>query len=141
MDRYVRQQCVTLGCTLMGESGGYYKGRKVYRRKCYKCRIQESPKLMLTKKYIAYKQSAEKRDISFEISKEELTDLVSRKCHFCGGGGFGIDRIDNNVGYIKDNCVPCCTICNKMKSDRDVDIFLNQCEKIYKFNNEHTLDF
>lgn len=29
----------------------------------------------------------------------------------------GIDRIDSNKGYTTDNCVPCCTPCNRMKLD------------------------
>lgn len=37
-------------------------------------------------------------------------------------------------GYFDDNVVPCCKICNAMKRDFDLDTFLNQAEKIYKFN-------
>lgn len=27
----------------------------------------------------------------------------------------GVDRYDNNIGYLKENCVPCCTSCNSRK--------------------------
>lgn len=43
----------------------------------------------------------------------------------------GIDRIDNNSGYTIDNCVPCCPDCNQMKSNRQLDDFLNRIEMIY----------
>jgi hypothetical protein len=33
----------------------------------------------------------------------------------------GIDRVINTVGYTVNNCVPCCFVCNKAKSDRDLD--------------------
>jgi 5-methylcytosine-specific restriction endonuclease McrA len=29
----------------------------------------------------------------------------------------GIDRVDNSIGYTPDNCVPCCTQCNRIKLD------------------------
>ena len=28
----------------------------------------------------------------------------------------GVDRVDNSLGYIKENCVACCKICNNAKS-------------------------
>ena len=28
----------------------------------------------------------------------------------------GIDRKDNTRGYEPDNCLPCCGLCNRMKS-------------------------
>lgn len=41
------------------------------------------------------------------------------RCH-------GIDRIDSGQGYIQGNVVTCCAVCNQMKSDLDVSIFLDQ---------------
>lgn len=42
----------------------------------------------------------------------------------------GIDRVDNNVGYTIDNCVPCCSICNRMKGDMSTDDFLAHVKRI-----------
>jgi hypothetical protein len=36
-----------------------------------------------------------------------------------------IDRINSDLGYTVDNCVPSCWPCNEMKSDRSTDIFLS----------------
>ncbi len=47
----------------------------------------------------------------------------------------GIDRIDSNVGYILENCVPCCFPCNFAKSDRTQKEFIAWVKKIY----HHTL--
>ena len=44
----------------------------------------------------------------------------------------GIDRKDNNIGYIIENCVSCCGICNRMKMDMSYDDFLNHIRLIYK---------
>lgn len=45
----------------------------------------------------------------------------------------GIDRLNPNIGYQKDNCVSCCTICNYMKHTLQKEDFLKQVEKIYDF--------
>ena len=57
-------------------------------------------------------------------------------CHFGIYGGYtynGIDRKDNNLGYEKANCVPCCKRCNQMKNDMTMDEFINQ---IININNK-----
>lgn len=50
----------------------------------------------------------------------------------------GIDRINSNKGYEKDNCVSCCPICNRMKLDLSLEDFYAHIEKIYKkrFNDQ-----
>jgi hypothetical protein len=46
-----------------------------------------------------------------------INDYIDDKCKskFCG-----IDRMDNNIGYTIDNCVPCCIICNMMKGNKSI---------------------
>lgn len=48
--------------------------------------------------------------------------LISKPCTYCKlpldqRYGYGLDRIKNNKGYTKDNVVPCCTECNRIRSD------------------------
>jgi 5-methylcytosine-specific restriction endonuclease McrA len=58
------------------------------------------------------------------ISKEEFNDLSARECHYCGKKGpNGIDRVDNNKGYLKENCVPCCKHCNYAKGNLSMEDF------------------
>ncbi len=98
-----------------------------------------------------YKYSAKKRKIDFNLTKREMKDLTQKKCYYCDSepssvasgkslyGNYvynGIDRIDSNKGYEKDNCVACCSMCNMMKKDYSVDNFLKKVEKIY---NKHLL--
>lgn len=45
----------------------------------------------------------------------------------------GIDRLINSIGYIVDNCVPCCSICNTAKGSMDVDIFYRWIITIAKY--------
>ena len=65
------------------------------------------------------------------LSYEEFLEFTKiSSCHYCtapiawsehnfkNGWAYNLDRKDNNTGYLKDNCVVCCTRCNFSKSDR-----------------------
>jgi hypothetical protein len=71
---------------------------------------------------------------AWSITYEEFLSFVKIKlCHYCKAGGlwplsFGLndengeykfrsnlDRKDNSISYIKDNCVVCCPSCNEAK--------------------------
>jgi len=81
--------------------------------------------------YGSYKYAAKKRGLDWQLSKGEFRLLTSGDCWYCGAtpsnthsrsrreyGQYpynGIDRIDNKVGYIYDNCVACCKQCNYAK--------------------------
>jgi len=41
-----------------------------------------------------------------------------------------LDRIDNSVGYTKENSKPCCFMCNRIKSDFNLDELIEKIEKI-----------
>lgn len=49
--------------------------------------------------------------------------LLEQKCHYCGFFDYDdytyqtVDRKDSNVGYIRDNCVTSCLVCNRAKND------------------------
>ncbi|MCM1500772.1 MAG: hypothetical protein NC124_20125 [Clostridium sp.] len=97
-------------------------------------------------RYCEYRNNAKRRNIEFQITSDEFKYLISQECYYCGGysieynkdsRGNGIDRKDNNRGYIFDNCVPCSWVCNCMKSKMDEDNFLNHISKIYKMRVEN----
>ena len=50
---------------------------------------------------------------------EEL--IQNTRCHYCWGflnrTGHGLDRMDNSLGHLCYNVVPCCKRCNKIKSN------------------------
>ena len=94
--------------------------------------------------YGAYQRSAKKREISFSLSVEEFIDLCKRDCVYCGrkpeerdyGYGrvptksSGIDRINNYIGYVLENCVPCCTWCNYSKRELSMGDFVENCTRV-----------
>jgi len=93
-----------------------------------------------------YKSNARKRNLNFELTYSDFKSLVISSCIFCGDAGdnilrkkgyaefnyCGIDRIKNDIGYTKENCVSCCQFCNEAKNSWSLDTFLNKCEKIAK---------
>jgi transposase len=89
-----------------------------------------------------YKQGAAKRSLDFHLTREAFESLINRSCYYCGSSPAlrkvngsdlicnGIDREDNNKGYYIGNCLPCCKICNIMKSTLSRDEFIEHCRKI-----------
>jgi len=106
--------------------------QKKYRRNnLKKCRKEEGKyRLTLKGKYLNYKQNAKQRGLIFGITSDEFMRLINKPCHYCGGESGGIDRLDNSVGYLKDNIVSCCSMCNYMKRIYSKEDFINQCIKI-----------
>lgn len=44
----------------------------------------------------------------------------------------GIDRIDSEVGYTKENTVPCCKYCNTAKNTMSYNEFIEWIKRVYK---------
>lgn len=46
-----------------------------------------------------------------------------------------IDRVNNELGYVEGNMVPCCDICNKAKRNLPLSVFLQWIERLKKYDN------
>ena len=56
---------------------------------------------------------------------EGIAMIMAMACGYCGKGGpSGIDRYDNDAGYLVGNLVPCCTVCNMAKGAAPIELFL-----------------
>ena len=99
--------------------------------------------------YQSYIKMAKKRDYSFGLSQKQFEKLINDNCFYCGqpplrkyrgyvrdlGLSFnGVDRMNNSIGYILENCVSCCTTCNYMKRIMTAEQFLLHIKKIYSFS-------
>lgn len=98
--------------------------------------------------FYSYKSNAVKRGILFNLSIQEFGILINGDCFYCGkhpdmmfrrkynqNGKYkynGIDRVDNSVGYVPNNCVSCCKKCNAAKKSVTIEI----ARKIIKFVEE-----
>jgi len=88
--------------------------------------------------YSEYKRSANKRNLIFQISEKEFLDFEDSFCNYCGVGldQIRLDRVDNNMGYITTNVVPCCSTCNFLKHTLGKKEFLEHIKKIYLHQKE-----
>jgi hypothetical protein len=101
-----------------------------------------------------YKGNAKKRNLEFQLSLEEFRKFIFDKCNYCGSEPTlstfvssqknrrnkeiicnGIDRMDNSIGYMINNCITCCSICNGAKSNLSYEEFQNWIRKLVSVNN------
>ena len=144
----VVNKCVSCGKNFKSLKKTWIRGTK----KCSSCRTRESQNLghgisSMNSVYSGYKTKCKKKGLDFKISKELFMKMIILNCHYCDSvpsndkksanntGDFsynGIDRIDNDNGYIDGNIVTCCKICNYAKNTMSYDDFLSWIKKAYK---------
>lgn len=98
-------------------------------------RRKEDEEYLIDKIYGQYKKGAKERNLAFDLSKNKFGYLIFQRCYYCGCIESnireikkyktneidrvlkynGIDRIDNTMGYVESNVVPCCKTCNIAK--------------------------
>lgn len=95
------------------------------------------------------KRSARERGYEWALTKEQVKEITQRPCFYCGAepyqeikdgyngfnGGLkynGIDRVDNSRGYMIDNVVPCCGMCNYAKRDHPVGDFKEWARRLFE---------
>lgn len=106
------------------------------------------------KLYDNYKRAAKRRNYDFNLNFDSFSNLILKNCFYCNSSPSmtynygksvkidssldykdfkynGIDRIDNTKGYIIENCVPCCKICNNSKSTLTKEEWFEWIQKIY----------
>lgn len=69
-------------------------------------------------KFNQYKSNATSRGHVFALPRALFDDLITDRCFYCGAEPDpvnGIDRVDNDKGYLEDNVVSCCRMCNASK--------------------------
>lgn len=95
----------------------------------------------LKQKFTQFKASLKHRDIESSLTFNNFVALFRKsECFYCGGESTGLDRLDNNIGYSIDNCVPCCRTCNRVKGDildyEETFIVINAIQKVRQFHEK-----
>jgi hypothetical protein len=96
--------------------------------------------------YDDFRRRAERRGNQWNLTKEQVKDIISKPCHYCGisysnhagkhsdfNGSIkynGLDRVDNIRGYSMDNVVPCCKTCNVAKNNLSLVEFREWAERL-----------
>lgn len=95
-----------------------------------------------------YQYAARKRGLVWELSDEQFYDIVGKACYFCSASPSnkhvvrrkeweksfiygGIDRLNNALGYVVDNVVPCCKTCNLAKGTTPAEDFLLWVSRVF----------
>lgn len=98
-----------------------------------------------------YRTAARTRSLTFEITKEQFREITSQNCHYCDvkpsnyhypreirGHDYlpyvcnGIDRKNSKIGYVLENCLPCCEEHNTMKMAMGYDEFIESCRRVVR---------
>ena len=101
-----------------------------------------------------YRSNARVRGHIFDLTDEELRNLTLSDCHYCSDppsqcavhsdnghtsekarehGKYiynGLDRVDNDKGYVIGNVVPCCKTCNFAKAKIPYEDFINYLKRV-----------
>lgn len=97
--------------------------------------------------YKLYVNSATQRSLAFELTFEKFIELTQLKCFYCElkpsqvckssqTSSYvynGLDRKNNQIGYLLTNIVPCCKFCNQAKSKLSIEEFFDNIERVYKY--------
>lgn len=92
-----------------------------------------------------YIRDAARRGLSVAMSRKELGAILRKPCHYCGKPPAqkprkesksnyvcgGIDRVDSAQGYVVENVVPACFVCNRAKFTMPVGDFLKWVVSVY----------
>jgi len=102
----------------------------------------------VSSKISAYKKGAKERGLIYNLSNDFFEKITSSNCFYCGvipsqlskrnGHEYfynGIDRVNNSIGYIEENVVPCCVFCNKAKRDLDIEVFTKWVKRLSEYQN------
>ena len=74
----------------------------------------------------SYRSKATKRGLDFTLNRVQVTDFVTDNCFYCGAAPDpfnGMDRVDNDKGYVDGNVVTSCRMCNVAKNSHSRDEF------------------
>ncbi len=94
-----------------------------------------------------YRVGAHARKLEFALTEEEVRQLVTGDCEYCGTPPSrqiqrgpksasllvnGIDRKHNAQGYTRDNVVSCCWRCNRSKRDMSYEDWMDWIRQLAK---------
>lgn len=104
---------------------GQYRHKNATCRECHKkkMKLYNGPYYRRNRDselYKTYRKEDKKKGLENDLNPVWLKEnITSKPCYYCGTTTrpIGADRIDNSKGHEKDNVVPCCKICNKVRNN------------------------
>lgn len=102
---------------------------------------QEDNTICVAELWRGLQKNAYSRSLLFTLTENDFEKLIIKPCYYCGFVSNtrlnGIDRMNNNKGYILSNCISCCKMCNIIKNMQHPNEFLDKVDIInnYVLNN------
>jgi len=88
------------------------------------------------------------RHLVFDLTETEATQIFRSPCAYCGEPHSnlwnkkypytGIDRVDNTLGYLRENCLPSCKWCNRAKREVSLPEFLEWAKRVQAYRATST---
>lgn len=126
---------------------------------CFNCKRKSRLAPFVGERYIfkRVKSDAHTAGRPFELDFDWFVEAIHLPCFYCGrrdtnsstvpsqraGESLilhfrynGLDRIRNDIGYTKDNCVPSCFVCNRAKNSLPLGEFLEWIETMVRYRGE-----
>jgi len=90
-------------------------------------------------RFKTYKASAASRGFLWTLNFRQFMTFWKKPCSHCGVDieTIGLDRVDSKVPYQMDNLEPCCSTCNRLKSDWSTADWYEHMDTIIQFRGEH----
>lgn len=95
------------------------------------------------------RNKAKSRNYSFDLTFEQFIEIIHKPCSYCGLESSnniksykhtlpynGIDRVDNEKGYVLGNVVPACKTCNQAKHRNTFKFFREWLERVMEFKRQ-----
>ena len=124
-----------------------YRMQQIRTRKNRIKRLSENIDFFIDQYYKSLKAGADRRGISFNLSKKQLSIIIKNSTHCAISGReltrdtncpnrISIDRIDNRYGYSIKNVQAVCTQVNLHRLDSTVDDFIKLAKDIVKYQRK-----
>lgn len=127
------------------------RNRKFPCKRCYDSSMRRTDSWpALQKAYLSAKGGAKTRELEWSISMQDYLEIASKSCYYCGSAPtekkpakswqepiflHGLDRVNNKMGYKKENLVACCKQCNWAKKDLSQKEFIGWVTSVYNNAN------
>lgn len=123
------------------------RGKEVH-KKCllkYSEKIKQKDKVYRQRKERRFKtgeKTSRERKLEWKINPNEYFALILNSCYYCKESlefetGVGLDRINNEIGYLINNVLPCCGECNKARGNRySIEEFKVMIDALLKYRLE-----